>query len=45
MSDVVIDVHGLTKSFDGRVVVRDLSMQVRRAPLPGEHQCDDAGWP
>jgi ABC-2 type transport system ATP-binding protein len=25
--DVVIDVNGLTKSFGGRVVVRDLSMQ------------------
>ena len=28
--DIVIDVHGLTKSFDGRTVVRNLSMQVRR---------------
>jgi len=27
-SDIAIDVHGLTKSFDGRKVVRDLSMQV-----------------
>jgi ABC-2 type transport system ATP-binding protein len=29
-SDIAIDVKGLTKSFDGRVVVRDLSMQVKR---------------
>jgi ABC-2 type transport system ATP-binding protein len=35
MSDVVIDVHGLTKSFDGRVVVRDLSMQVKRGTIYG----------
>jgi ABC-2 type transport system ATP-binding protein len=35
MSDIVIDVHGLTKSFDGRVVVRDLSMQVRRGQIYG----------
>jgi ABC-2 type transport system ATP-binding protein len=34
-SDVVIDVHGLTKSFDGRVVVRDLSMQVKRGSIFG----------
>ncbi len=27
-SDIVIDVHGLTKKFDGRAVVRNLSMQV-----------------
>ena len=33
--DVVIDVHGLTKSFDGRVVVRDLSMQVKRGMIYG----------
>ena len=33
--DVVIDVHGLTKSFGGRVVVRDLSMQVRRGTIFG----------
>jgi ABC-2 type transport system ATP-binding protein len=33
--DVVIDVHGLTKSFDGRVVVRDLSMQVKRGTIYG----------
>ena len=29
-ADIAIDVHGLTKSFDGRAVVRDLSMQVKR---------------
>jgi ABC-2 type transport system ATP-binding protein len=34
-NDIVIDVHGLTKSFDGRVVVRDLSMQVRRGTIYG----------
>ena len=33
--DVVIDVHGLTKSFGGRIVVRDLSMQVRRGTIYG----------
>jgi ABC-2 type transport system ATP-binding protein len=33
--DIVIDVHGLTKSFDGRVVVRDLSMQVKRGTIYG----------
>jgi ABC-2 type transport system ATP-binding protein len=33
--DIVIDVHGLTKSFDGRVVVRDLSLQVRRGSIYG----------
>ena len=33
--DVVIDVHGLTKSFDGRTVVRNLSMQVRRGQIYG----------
>ena len=33
--DIVIDVHGLTKSFGGRVVVRDLSMQVRRGTIFG----------
>ena len=35
MSDVVIDVHGLTKRFDGRTVVRDLSMQVKRGTIYG----------
>ena len=33
--EVVIDVHGLTKSFDGRTVVRDLSMQVKRGTIYG----------
>ena len=33
--DVVIDVHGLSKSFNGRTVVRDLSMQVRRGQIYG----------
>jgi len=33
--DIAIDVHGLTKSFDGRTVVRDLSMQVRRGSIYG----------
>src|ERR1700749_785705 len=35
LPDVVIDVHGLTKSFGGRVVVRDLSMQVKRGTIFG----------
>jgi ABC-2 type transport system ATP-binding protein len=34
-SDIVIDVHGLTKSFGGRPVVRDLSMQVKRGTIFG----------
>lgn len=34
-ADIAIDVNGLTKSFDGRVVVRDLSMQVRRGAIYG----------
>jgi ABC-2 type transport system ATP-binding protein len=33
--EVVIDVEGLTKSFGGRKVVRDLSMQVRRGVIYG----------
>jgi ABC-2 type transport system ATP-binding protein len=33
--DVAIDVHGLTKSFDGHVVVRDLSLQVKRGTIYG----------
>jgi ABC-2 type transport system ATP-binding protein len=33
--ETVIDVHGLTKSFGGRVVVRDLSMQVKRGTIFG----------
>jgi ABC-2 type transport system ATP-binding protein len=34
-SDIAIDVEGLTKSFDGRVVVKDLSMQVKRGTIFG----------
>jgi ABC-2 type transport system ATP-binding protein len=34
-SDIVIDVHGLTKSFNGRAVVHDLSMQVKRGSIFG----------
>ena len=33
--DIVIDVHGLTKKFDGRAVVHDLSMQVKRGTIFG----------
>ena len=33
--EIAIDVHGLTKSFDGRKVVRNLSMQVRRGTIYG----------
>jgi ABC-2 type transport system ATP-binding protein len=33
--EIVIEVEGLTKSFGGRVVVRDLSMQVRRGSIYG----------
>ncbi len=33
--DIAIDVRGLTKKFDSRVVVRDLSMQVRRGTIYG----------
>jgi ABC-2 type transport system ATP-binding protein len=33
--DVVIDVHGLTKKFDGCTVVHDLSMQVKRGTIYG----------
>jgi ABC-2 type transport system ATP-binding protein len=32
---IVIDVHGLTKSFGGKQVVRDLSMQVKRGTIFG----------
>ncbi len=35
MNDIVIDVHGLTKRFDGRAVVRNLSMQVKRGTIYG----------
>ena len=34
-SDIVIDVHHLTKKFDDRAVVRDLSMQVKRGTIYG----------
>ena len=34
-ADIAIDVHGLTKRFDGRPVVRDLSMTVRRGSIYG----------
>jgi ABC-2 type transport system ATP-binding protein len=34
-SDIAIEVEGLTKSFDNRVVVRDLSMQVKRGMIYG----------
>ena len=33
--DIVIDVHGLSKTFNGRPVVRDLSMQVRHGTIFG----------
>ncbi|HEX2653401.1 MAG TPA: ABC transporter ATP-binding protein [Xanthobacteraceae bacterium] len=33
--DIAIDVHGLTKSFNGQVVVRNLSMQVKRGAIYG----------
>lgn len=33
--DIAIDVKGLTKSFNGRTVVRDLSMQVKRGSIYG----------
>jgi ABC-2 type transport system ATP-binding protein len=33
--DIVIDVHGLTKRFNGRAVVRNLSMQVKRGTIYG----------
>ena len=34
-SDIAIDVRGLSKSFDGREVVHDLSMQVKRGTIYG----------
>jgi len=34
-SDIVIDVEGLSKSFGGREVVHDLSMQVKRGTIYG----------
>ena len=33
--DIAIEVEGLTKSFGGRVVVQDLSMQVKRGSIYG----------
>jgi ABC-2 type transport system ATP-binding protein len=33
--EIAIDVEGLTKSFDGRTVVRNLSMQVKRGTIYG----------
>jgi ABC-2 type transport system ATP-binding protein len=33
--DIVIDVHDLTKKFDGRAVVRNLSLQVKRGTIYG----------
>jgi len=33
--DIAIEVEGLTKSFDGRTVVRDLSMRVKRGEIYG----------
>ncbi len=35
VSDIAIDVRGLTKSFGGREVVHDLSMQVKRGTIYG----------
>jgi ABC-2 type transport system ATP-binding protein len=34
-ADIAIDVHGLSKSFEGREVVHDLSMQVKRGTIYG----------
>jgi ABC-2 type transport system ATP-binding protein len=34
-SDIAIEVEGLSKSFDGREVVHDLSMQVKRGTIYG----------
>lgn len=34
-SNIAIEVEGLTKSFDGKVVVRDLTMRVRRGFIYG----------
>ena len=34
-ADIAIDVRGLTKSFEGREVVHDLSMQVKRGTIYG----------
>jgi ABC-2 type transport system ATP-binding protein len=35
VSDIAIDVHGLSKSFNGREVVHDLSMQVKCGTIYG----------
>jgi ABC-2 type transport system ATP-binding protein len=35
MKEIAIDVHGLTKSFDGRAVVSDLSLQVPKGEIYG----------
>jgi ABC-2 type transport system ATP-binding protein len=35
VTDIAIDVQGLTKSFGGRTVVRNLSMQVKRGSIFG----------
>jgi ABC-2 type transport system ATP-binding protein len=35
VSDIAIDVHGLTKRFNGHVAVRNVSMQVRRGTIYG----------
>jgi ABC-2 type transport system ATP-binding protein len=35
MKEIAIDVHGLTKSFDGHVVVRDLSLKVPKGEIYG----------
>jgi len=34
-SDIAIEVHGLSKSFNGRAVVQNLSMQVKRGSIYG----------
>ena len=34
-AEIAIDVHGLTKKFGTRTVVRDLSMQVKRGSIYG----------
>jgi ABC-2 type transport system ATP-binding protein len=34
-SDVAVEVEGLTKAFDGKVVVRNLSMRVKRGQIYG----------
>jgi ABC-2 type transport system ATP-binding protein len=35
MKEIAIDVDGLTKSFDGRTVVRDLSLKVPKGEIYG----------